>query len=89
MKNETWGSVSNMEETGNRKKGPKRQGTKGPSRSCEGMERDCAKLEQRRVQWTKPKQEPLEKPTPRPKKPDLVDSDSEEDPSDADMDIDD
>jgi hypothetical protein len=55
------------------------------------QERDCAKLEKQRVQWTKPKQGLLEKPTPRPKKPDLVDSDSEEDRSDMEMvlDIDD
>ena len=42
------------------------------------QERDCAKRERRRAQWTKPKLGALEKPIPRPKKPEDV-SESEED----------
>jgi hypothetical protein len=51
-------------------------------------EHDAAKLECQQARWTKPKQGPLEKPIPRPKKPNSVESESEDERSsieDAEM----
>jgi hypothetical protein len=49
-------------------------------------ERDLAKEEKRKPQWTKPKQGLLEKPVPRPKKPDNDSEleEEEEEPEDDD-----
>jgi hypothetical protein len=43
------------------------------------VERDLAKEEKRKPRWTKPKQGLLEKPIPRPKKPDGSDDEAESD----------
>jgi hypothetical protein len=45
-------------------------------------ERDLAKEERRKARWTKPKQGLLEKPVPRPKKPDDKSESDEEGPDD-------
>jgi hypothetical protein len=49
-------------------------------------ERDAAKSEGRKVGWTKPKQGKLESAIPRPKKPEIADSDEEleDDPDEED-----
>ena len=47
-------------------------------------ERDAAKSEGRRVEWTKPKQGKLESTVPWPKKPEITDSDEEDDPDEVD-----
>lgn len=41
-------------------------------------ERDAAKVEKRRPRWNKPKMGPLEKIIPGPKKPELEETDDEE-----------
>ncbi|KAF8811173.1 hypothetical protein BYT27DRAFT_7252888 [Phlegmacium glaucopus] len=54
----------------------------GRRQICEA-ERDLAKEERKR--WEKPKQSLLEKPVPRPKKPDDGEADSDEEDEDEDL----
>ena len=52
-------------------------------------EQDAVKSEGRRAGWTKPKQEKLESAITWPKKPEIADSDEEDDPDEVDEEDDD